>query len=67
MAEITVLEPAQNLPAIGETARRGMRSAIELWLAGYASDATRRGYRGELDAFAQFGGHDDAESLPLRF
>lgn len=67
MEDITSLEPVQNLPAIAETSRRKMRSAIELWLAGFASEATRRGYRGELDAFAQFGGHDDTESAAVAF
>jgi integrase/recombinase XerC len=64
--ELIDLKLSSDVPQIENVVRR-MRSAIELWLAGFASEATRRAYRKELDAFAQFGGHADAETAMAAF
>lgn len=67
MVEIVTRKPTKNLPAIGEPARRRVRSAIDLWLAGFASEATRRAYRGEIDAFAAFGAQGDTDTAMAAF
>jgi integrase/recombinase XerC len=53
MSEITPINAAKYLPAIGEY-ERNARNAIALWLAGFRSPNTRRAYERELQAFASF-------------
>jgi hypothetical protein len=44
-----------------------VRSALELWLAGFSSENTRRAYRKEVEAFAAFAGRDDGAEAVARF
>ena len=45
---------------ITETAaRENVRSALELWLAGFSSENTRQAYAREVSAFTAFAGHED--------
>jgi integrase/recombinase XerC len=44
-----------------------VRSALELWLAGFASENTRRAYRKEIEAFAAFAGRPDVAEAVAHF
>lgn len=44
-----------------------VESAIELWLAGFASEGTRNAYRWELEQFATFAGHSDVTAAMTHF
>jgi integrase/recombinase XerC len=61
MSEITVLEPSENLPIIGQH-ERNARNAVTLWLQGFRSENTRRAYRRELEAFSAFTKHPEFEA-----
>ena len=44
-----------------------VRSALELWLAGFSSENTWRAYRKEVEAFAAFAGRDDVAEAVAHF
>ncbi|WP_127079675.1 tyrosine-type recombinase/integrase [Rhodomicrobium lacus] len=64
-----------DVPTFGQPARslilaqpaEKVRDAIALWLSGFTSENTRRAYRREIQAFAEFAGHADAGAAVAQF